>query len=362
MKDNTYLVENSKAGSDKHMVKGDENLICLADVETRPIAWLWHPYMAKGKLTLAEGDPGVGKSYFTMALAAAVSRGLALPGSKPLEPGQVLVFSAEDDPADTLKPRLEKLGAEMSHIFIYPKPLEFDESGLQLVERYISEKRPTLVVVDPIQSFMGKKDMNRANETRSVLAPLGEISNKYGVATLVVRHLKKSHDKSTYRGMGSIDILAAVRSVLLIGCDSKDKDQRAVVHIKSNLAPFGKTLGYRIDEGAFSWTGESGLTAADLLGNDLEEGGEPAVQEAVSFLEETLRSGRVLAKEIQRSVRDLGLSTRTVNRAKKLLGVSSHKIRDQWFWYLPAHATKQDCQESHMENLAMLPDVRVGTL
>lgn len=337
-------------------------LICLADVEMKPIDWLWFPYMPKGKLTLAEGDPGVGKSFFTMALAAAVSNGSSLPGIDKVEGGNVLVFSAEDDPADTLKPRLTKLNADMAKVFIYPKPVVFDDAGINLVESFIAEKQPKLVIIDPLQCFLGSKDMNKANETRSVLAPLADISSRYGVATLVVRHLKKSQDKSNYRGMGSIDILAAVRSVLLIGCDAKDKSQRAVIHNKSNLAAFGESIGYKVDDGEFEWTGKSDLTASDILASDINGEDGSALEDAEEFLQEMLFNGQPKsAKEIIKESAANGIAQRTLARAKKSLDIKSYRSNDVWYWRLEkAMATmpeKQECQDIHMAKLASLPNL-----
>lgn len=338
------------------------SLVCLADVEAKEIDWLWHPYIAKGKLTMAEGDPGVGKSYFTMALAAAVSNGGKVPLIGNIEKGNVLIFSAEDDPADTLKPRLAKLGADMTKIFIYPVPVEFNDEGVGLIEGFLNEKRPVLMIIDPLQCYLGSKDMNKANETRSVLSPLATLSSKFKTSTLIVRHLKKSADKSTYRGMGSVDILAAVRSVLLVGCNPQDKKQRAIVHIKSNLAPYGQTLGYEVENGIFSWTGTSALTASDILATDIEGAGS-ALDEAVEFLSETLQGGRVAAREIQKSSRDMGIATATLKRAKAKLCVKSLRINDQWFWELekfpelktPTRSQPvQEDQDSHLGNLSPL--------
>ena len=191
---------------------------------------------------------------------------------------------------------------------------------------------------------MGKKDLHRANETRSVLAPLAEISAKFRCSTVIVRHLKKGDSKSIYRGLGSIDILAAVRSVLLVGVDPQDKDKRVLVHNKSNLAQLGESLGYTIEGNQFSWTGPSKLGASEILGSDVFNTDEKSVlEEACEFLLDLLKFGPLSAADIFKQARQNGFSEKTLRRAKGFLKVKSQKSGNQWNWVLIS--PKSDKQE-----------------
>jgi hypothetical protein len=192
--------------------------IRMADVEPEPVEWLWHPYIPLGKLTSVEGDPGVGKSWLTMALGAQVSRGAKLPGaSRIAEPGAVLLLTAEDGPGDTLRPRLDTLGADVSRIHAITEPLAFTPEGTARLKAEITRLGAVLVIIDPIVAYLpDRTDMNNASAVRPVLARLARVAEETGAAILFVRHLSKgAKDKPMYRGLGSIDFTATCRSVLM---------------------------------------------------------------------------------------------------------------------------------------------------
>ena len=249
-----------------------EGVVRMSDVDPVEVEWVWHPYIPRGKLTLLEGDPGQDKSWITLAIATALSLGRGLPGQqvKSRPPGRVLIMTAEDGLDDTVRPRLDAMGADVSRVYACESVDSFDEEGLNLLERRADDLRPDLIVVDPLVAYIGSRvDIHRANETRAVLARLAAIADQTPSAILAVRHLNKSSGgKAIYRGLGSIDFTATVRSVLLVGQDPEDTTNGgAVVHIKSNLAPKGQSLGYRLTpKDGFTWTGPSNLTADELLG------------------------------------------------------------------------------------------------
>src|SRR5205085_12252403 len=152
-------------------------IVRMADVATEFVRWLWHPYIPLGKITILEGDPGLGKSWLTCAIAAAVSCGRGLPGTDSFEPGNVLMLSAEDGLADTLRPRLDAVGADVSRVFALAEPITFDTPGLIRLEAAIIEHKPSLVIIDPLFAFTGAKtDIHRANECRAISAPLAAIA------------------------------------------------------------------------------------------------------------------------------------------------------------------------------------------
>jgi hypothetical protein len=326
-------------------------LVKLSTVVPKEVQYLWPPYLARGKLTLLEGDPDAGKTWITLAVAATVSRGGRFPNGYAYErsPESVVILSVEDGIEDTIVPRLKMLDADLERITAIPGCRSYSADGrtrevgisladVQVLDEAMSKTRPSLVVIDPIQGFMPNVDIHRANEVRPVLADLVKLAEKYGCSVLAVRHLSKAPTgRAAYRGMGSIDFTAAARSVLLAGVHPKT-GQRALVHLKSNLAPKGASLGYKLDSQAnppFSWTGEQSITADDLLA-PVEQGGSK-LTEAIAFLQTTLADGEHEAVLIESQAMGKGISRATLKRARSALGVMSrqHEGTQGWFWSLP---------------------------
>ena len=210
-------------------------VITLATVQPEPVSWLWEPYIPRRKLTLVEGDPGMGKTWLMLQIAASVSQGYGLPGQdgKPQvkqDQGQpVLYLSAEDGLADTLRPRLDAAGADCTKIHALTGWRAQDGEAvttgsitladLPVIQTAMADYRPALVIIDPLQAYLGAKtDMYRANEVRPILAALVLLAEQYNCAIVCVRHLSKApYSRAIYRGLGSIDFTAAARSVLLVG-------------------------------------------------------------------------------------------------------------------------------------------------
>jgi hypothetical protein len=338
-------------------------IVRMADVQPETVRWLWHPYIALGKLTILEGDPGLGKSWLTCALAAGVSRGY-LPGVEPFELGRVLMLSAEDELGDTLRPRLDSVGADVSRIFALAGAVTFDAAGLIQLEAAIIEYGPKLTVIDPFFAFTGGEvDINRANECRAISAPLAAIAERQGCAIVAVRHLGKSKGSghALNAGIGSIDFAAAARSVLLVGQDPDEPGKRAIVQIKNNLAPHGEAVGYKLEAGQFYWTGASDLTAGRILAAATDEEERGSIGEAVDFLRVALSDGGRDAKAIETEAKQAGVNPATLRRAKMKLGVRSHRVGmpgthyQKWVWELPAaegaQSGPEDVQENRVEHL-----------
>jgi putative DNA primase/helicase len=339
-------------------------IACMADVEPETVRWLWHPYIPFGKFTLLEGDPGLGKSWLTCALAASVTCGRGLPGAEPFEPGNVLMLSAEDGLGDTLRPRLDAVGADVTRVFALAEPLTFDTPGLLRLEVAILDYSPVLVIIDPLFAFTGGKvDIHRANECRAISAPLAAIAERTGCALLAVRHLGKSRGggHALNAGIGSIDFAAAARSVLLVGQDPDEPSTRALVQIKNNLAPHGEAVGYKLEEGQFFWTGASDLTAGRILAAATDEEERGSIVEAVAFLRIALSDGGRDTKAVESEAKQAGVNPATLRRAKMKLGVRSHKVGmpgthyQKWVWELPgaegAQPASEDAQENGVEHL-----------
>ena len=311
-------------------------LISLEDVAVEPVRWLWYPYIPLGKLTIIHGDPGEGKTTLALWIAAACSRGLALPGGENSEPLTVLYQTAEDGLGDTIKPRLLESKADMQKIYTIDET-DFPLSMLDhRIGEAIEKTHAQLMILDPMQAYLGEKvDMNRANEVRNVMKGLTKVASKTGCAIVLMGHLNKSQTaNSAQRGLGSMDFRAAARSVLLVGRLKNDRNIRVMVHDKSSLAPEGNSRGFTLDNGTLHWQeGYENLTADELL-SGAARGNKVALAE--DLIREQLAGGHpVLANEIYQMAKDAGISRRTVEMAKRNMpDVTARKLRNCWAWSL----------------------------
>ena len=229
--------------------------IKMSDIQQEPVEWLWEPYIPSGAITLIQGDGGMGKTTAALAIAAAVSTGATLPGSGGnAAPAAVIVQNAEDSYSKTIKPRLEKLGANNDMIEVIIE--NDDELSLsdERIEQAIVKFKAKLVILDPVQAYFGGANMNNANSVRPIMKRLGAVAERNNCAILLVGHLHKKGGQSQYRSLGSIDIFAAARSILTVGRTNMGDDIRAIVHNKSNLAPPGASQAFGLDPvGGFCW-------------------------------------------------------------------------------------------------------------
>ena len=298
-------------------------IIRMSDVELTPVEWLWKPYLPFGKLSVLQGNPGEGKTYFAMHLAAACTNGKLLPNMERMEPFNVIYQTAEDGLGDTVKPRLIEAGADLDRVLV------IDDSEVQLtlsderIEKAIVENNARLVIIDPIQAYLGADvDMNRANEVRPIFMRLGQVAQRTGCAILLIGHLNKAAGmQSLQRGLGSIDIAAAVRSVMFIGKLKHDPTMRILTHEKSSLAPPGTSLAFSLgDEGGFRWVGEYDITADEML-SGIEPQRETKTQQAKDLICALLAGGKqVFSEDIDKAALERGIPGRTVRDAKRELG------------------------------------------
>ena len=303
--------------------KDSVKIIRMSDVELTPVEWLWKPYLPFGKLSVLQGNPGEGKTYFAMHLAAACTNGKLLPNMERMEPFNVIYQTAEDGLGDTVKPRLIEAGADLDRVLV------IDDSEVQLtlsderIEKAIIENNARLVIIDPIQAYLGADvDMNRANEVRPIFMRLGQVAQRTGCAILLIGHLNKAAGmQSLQRGLGSIDIAAAVRSVMFIGKLKHDPTMRILTHEKSSLAPPGASLAFSLgDEGGFRWVGEYDITADEML-SGIEPQRETKTQQAKDLICTLLAGGKqVLSEDIDKAALERGIPGRTVRDAKRELG------------------------------------------
>jgi len=251
-----FLRKASEGKEQKKPEKSNDSqkaqVTCLADVQPESVNFLWEPYIVRRKLNILEGDPSIGKTFLALQFATIVTRGSPWPNPRSgipdlyNEPGNVLYMSAEDGLADTLRPRLDKMGADVSRFYALVGSKDKEEklngvtlADLDIIEQALQQVTPALVVIDPLQGYLGAKvDMHRANEVRPVLTGLAQLAEKYNAAVLCIRHLTKGATaKTMYQGMGSIDFTAAARSVILAGADPDNPDKRAIIQLKAVWPP-----------------------------------------------------------------------------------------------------------------------------
>jgi hypothetical protein len=326
-------------------IKTELKLIHMEDVISKEVNWLWYPYIPFGKITVIEGDPGEGKTTLILKIAALLSKGLPLPCTDdiPYEPMSVIYQTAEDGLEDTIKPRLEQAGADCSKIRV------IDESEKELtmsderLEQAIIETKAKLIILDPIQAYIGATvDMHRANEIRPVLKRLGVIADKYQCAIILIGHMNKaSGTKSTYRGLGSIDIQATARSVLLVARLRDKPNIRIMAQDKSSLAPVGDSIGFELTEGnGFECIGAYDITVDELLSGQ-EGRGKKKFDIAISFIIEYFKTvSEVSSNQIEEDAASQGIKRNTLLAAKKKLGIVADKRKQSdgkqyWIWSMP---------------------------
>ena len=311
-------------------------MIRMSEVQSQEIEWLWYPFIPYGKLTIIQGDPGDGKTTMVLNLAAKLSKGEALDKNmKVTEPVNVIYQTAEDGLADTVKPRLELAGADCERIIV----IDESDKSLSMVDERLEEAivrtGARLLILDPIQAYLGGgMDMNRANEARDMTKKLGALAEKTKCAIILIGHMNKaSGNKAAYRGMGSIDFFAVARSVLLVVRVEGEPNTRAVVQIKNILAAFGHPKAFALSEEGFQWIGDYEITVDEVLGGIAPKANK--MEQAKQMLRELAETqNAVLSNEIFDRADELGISKRTLENAKKELGIRARKINNAWYWEL----------------------------
>ena len=250
-------------------------IISMDEVQSKEVNWLWYPYIPYGKITIIQGDPGEGKTTLALRLAALLSKGEALPyDNTERKPVKIIYQTAEDGLEDTIKPRLESAEADCTQI----KVIDESEAALSMLD-------------------------------------------------------ERSGNKSSYRGLGSIDFQASARSVLIVGRIKDNPQVRVMVQDKSSLAPEGEAIAFELDkENGFSWLGHYDISVDDLLSGIPKE---KKSEQAENLILEYLSKGKYPQKELVKKAQAMGISKRVLDEAKKSLKVQSVKEGSQWYWQLP---------------------------
>lgn len=291
-------------------------LRCFADIAPEPLRWLWPGRIPLGKLTLLIGDPGLGKSLITVDIAARLSRALAFADGAECQPGGTIFLSAEDDAADTIRPRLDAAGTDVSRVHVLDAvrvaltdgsttekafSLESDIAHLESALLQFPDVRQ--VVIDPLSAYLGGTDSHSNAEIRGLLSPLGAMASRHGVAILAVTHLRKTPGIAVHRSIGSIAFAAAARAVWAVAPDPEDADRRLLLAVKQNLSASTGGLAFRIatqnSVPRLAWElGTVALAANEVLGN-VEVQDQNERREAKAWLQDLLADGPVAVKKIQ---------------------------------------------------------------
>lgn len=323
----------------------------LADVQPEVVEWLWASRIPLGKLTVIDGDPGLGKSMLTIELAAKLSRGVALPehGDLPAVEGTTLLLSAEDGLADTIRPRLEAAGADLTRIeaLTAVKGVPPDLSNIAAIRSEALTIGAKLIVIDPIMAFLtSHTDSYKDSDVRRALRPLADLAQEIQAAVVIVRHLsKRTGGVAVHAGGGSVGIGGAARSVLIVAKDPDDESARIIASAKSNLEHEPASLRFCVSKAApdaiaasIEWLGDSHMNANQLLAHRDSTAGDDAgaLECAMEFLRTVLADGPSDARDVIKEARGAGIAERTLDRAKARLGVKAEKsaLSKKWRWSL----------------------------
>lgn len=294
----------------------------MCDIKETVVEWLWYPFIPFGKVTLIQGDPGQGKTWLAMHLAAACTNKKELPNELPMDSFNVFYQTAEDGIGDTIKPRLIQCGADMERVRI----IDEDEGMLSLtdprLELAIKQNNVRLIIMDPIQAYLGPDvDMNRANEIRPLFRYLGGVAERTGAAIVLIGHLNKnSGTQANYRGLGSVDISAAVRSILLVGKVEKeqDKDIRVVIQTKSSLAPKPTPVAFTLENSKVEWIGEYEITEQELMSGKVGKQTETKLDKGITLIRRLLTERKVMyVADLDAEGKKLKISDRTMRDARR---------------------------------------------
>jgi hypothetical protein len=337
------------------------NLVQMSGVERKRVRWLWPGRIPLGKQTVADGDPGLGKSTVFLDLAARITRGDVMPDGIPGDlagPSNVVVMTAEDDLGDTVRLRLEASGADMERVYVFDSVRQPDGTSrppsipedLELLAEIVGELEGAYVVVDPLMAYLdGKVNSYRDQDVRRALHRLKLIAEETGAAIVTIRHLVKNGKEmnAVKQGGGSIGIVGGARADLLVVRDPEDEERHVLAVTKLNVGKRASSLAYRIEgvviDGDYEtsrieWLGEVDQTADQLIAASRPTRGRPPheLERALTFIDEMLGSGeRMPAKEFSKAANAYGITPATLRRAREKAAVSTAKTADGWVVYLP---------------------------
>lgn len=315
------------------------NAVCdyYANIKAKPVEWLWYPYIPFGKITVIQGDPGEGKSTVALDLVSRLTRGLPMPDGYPVSKASVAIYQcAEDGMADTIKPRLVQAGADCEKVaYIVDDDIILTlEDGR--IESSIRETGARIFIVDPLQAFIPTDiDMTCATKMRSILRKLASTAEQTQCAVILIGHMNKdSGAKNLYRGLGSIDIAAIARSVLMIARDTERPELRYLYPVKSSLAPEGPTMAFSFRKnGGIEWRGQYDVAPPTFDNGTTIKTSKR--DKARAELIRLLQHGAKPASEMIDTLAEAGIGSRTVEKVKQEMQIVAYRSGKCWFWKLP---------------------------
>jgi hypothetical protein len=319
------------------------DIIYLADLQPQSVEWLWHHRLAAGTLAMLSGEPGSGKTWVALAIAAALTRGRDPFTGETLKPATVLYASAEHSPSQVIQPRFAGLHGDPARLVVLRRvpsasSMSSPDSALRDLEHALQKTQAHLAILDPWDGLW-EVDPDRASQTRPVIDRLARLAELHRCCILLIRHLAKpTGGRPVRRGRASMDCSAALRTEFLVGSSADAPAQTALLHVKSNLGPLAPPLDYRIGEaGNFHWTGLSNLTQQDLLAPRPTGAGLPKRKFAAQWLRDYLQPGSQTQSSIEVAAERDGVCIATLRRAKFDIGVRSSKDGKSgaWWWTLP---------------------------
>ncbi len=352
---------------------------CMADIEAKPIDWFWPGKIARGKATMIAGNPGLGKSQLALWLAAKTSSGSKWPNDDGMAPmGGVLIISGEDAAADTIKPRLMAVGANLEIINIVDgvrnsngslRGFDLSQDIDFLGQLMAKLGNTTLVIIDPVSAYLGGTDSHKNADVRALLSPLSSLAEKHNAAIVLVSHLNKSGGEAVSRITGSGAFVAASRATFIVAneiIEGKDTGRRLFMPAKNNLGPDNSGLAFTvkshqlengIETSRIVWqSGTIDKSADEVLAaiHTITPNDAPKRNEAKNFLCEVLSDGPLPAKEIKRQANEAGITWRTVERAKTKLLVTTTRNgfgKDAFYeWSLPNTKAENTIDRHTCEN------------
>ena len=319
----------------------DLEMYPLSEVDPEEIKWLWYPYIAFGKVTIIQGDPGDGKTMLVSDIISKLTKGEPLYEQEEPNPPTVCIYqTAEDGYADTIVPRLDRFGADRSMVRVIredKRQLSFTDPR---IEEGIVSSGAHVLILDPMQAYIGADiDMHRANEVRPVMHHLSDVAQRTGCAIILIGHMNKTKGANAiYRGLGSIDIPGAARSVCIVRHPIKSNEETYFAHSKCNIGPLGKTLVFEKSPDSWDYIGTCELTADQLLNmSDSDEestsgGGSRSKKAQVmqTLIELSLQRDEIPSRELMEMFKAMDISVKTVKLARKDLGLQARQERDGW--------------------------------
>lgn len=307
----------------------------MSEVERENLDFVWYPYLAKGEVTILEGDPGLGKSYLAQMIAGYVAKGRRIPCAikgKGKTQGPVVYFDIENSGGTVTKPRLDDNGfKDLDNYYQVEEPFSIeDEDAMDEIYEYLEEIRPALVVFDTLNTYIGKADTHKASEVTQAFGQFKDIAREFNCSVLVLRHLTKGGGSAIYRGQGSIAFSGSARVVMSVGVDPNDTETRAMAITKINFAKPPRALTFRIEErpkdkSEFIWGEFVDLTSQEIMDAAAEARSEgrqgKGMQDAMEFLEAELNGTPIDRDKLTRMAEKRSISPKLLVRAADKMGV-----------------------------------------